>query len=155
MFALLVPAGFALVVRVVKGNAHQQHAAAERKAKACAQMRGAAAGALPDADVAHWRERAILATDRIKGLESIITVRRGVAEPEQSVAEPEQTVACWVAAPARATHARGRHAACGTRLQDCNPGAHWRRGRDASHGALGRRAWLRFRHLSHLRLRRR
>jgi hypothetical protein len=75
MFALLVPAGFALVVKVVKGNAHAQHAAAERKQKACAAMRGAAAGALPDADVEAWRERAVLATERIKGLESIITVR--------------------------------------------------------------------------------
>ena len=82
MFALLVPAGFALVVKVVKGNnAHAQHAAAERKAKAAAQMRGAAAGALPDADVALWREKAMLATERIKGLETIITVRRARHSP--------------------------------------------------------------------------
>jgi hypothetical protein len=103
MFALLVPAGFALVVKVVKGNAHAQHAAAERKAKACAQLRGAAAGALPDADVEVWRERAVLATERIKGLETIITVRgarRGRAARRRPLPlVPEQTV--W---------ARGRRA---------------------------------------------
>ena len=76
MFALLAPAGFALVVSVKKRlDAHAQYAAVQRRAKQAADLRGAAAGALPDAEVELWRERAALATERIKGLETVITVR--------------------------------------------------------------------------------
>ncbi len=76
MFALLAPAGFAVVVGIKKKiDAHAQFMAAQKKAKAAAELRGAAAGVLPDEDVEHWRERAMLATERIKGLESIISVR--------------------------------------------------------------------------------
>jgi|APGre2960657444_1045066.scaffolds.fasta_scaffold27300_2 hypothetical protein len=82
MFALLAPAGFALVVSLKKKvDAHAQFQAAQRKAKAAADMRGAAAGVLPDEDVEHWRERAKLATDRIRGLESIITARTPLRKP--------------------------------------------------------------------------
>ena len=76
MFALLVPAGFAIVCKVIgHGDAHAKHRQAVDKAKACSDFRGAAAGVLPDADVELWRARAVTATERIKGLESIITVR--------------------------------------------------------------------------------
>ena len=76
MFALLLPAGCALVVSVKKRlDAHAQFAAAERRQKQAAELRGAAAGALPDAEVELWRGKAALATERIKGLETVITVR--------------------------------------------------------------------------------
>jgi len=81
MFALLVPAGFAVIVRVLgkkqpsSGDPHERHREAEARAKAAAKMRGAAAGALPDVEVEHWRQRAVLATERIKGLETIVTAR--------------------------------------------------------------------------------
>ena len=76
MFALLVPAGFAVVLKVgAHIDAHKKHRQACEKAKATSSFRGAAAGALPDADVELWRAKAELATERIQGLESIITVR--------------------------------------------------------------------------------
>ena len=76
MFALLVPAGFAVVLKVgAHIDAHKKHRQACEKAKANSSFRGAAAGALPDADVELWRAKAELATERIQGLESIITVR--------------------------------------------------------------------------------
>jgi hypothetical protein len=76
MFALLIPSGFAIVVSVKKKlDAHAQWQAAQRRQKMAADLRGAAAGALPDAEVELWRERAALATERIKGLETVITAR--------------------------------------------------------------------------------
>jgi hypothetical protein len=80
------PAGFAIVCRVGAsiGDAHNKHRQACEKQRACNDMRGAAASMLPDADVELWRSRAVVATERIKGLESIITVRarrrRGLRE---------------------------------------------------------------------------
>jgi hypothetical protein len=80
MFAFLLPAGAALVVSIKKRvDAHAQFAAAERRQKQAAELRGAAAGALPDAEVELWRGKAALATERIKGLETTITVRAGTA----------------------------------------------------------------------------
>ena len=85
MFALLVPAGFAVVLKVgAHIDAHKKHRQACEKAKATSSFRGAASGALPDADVELWRAKAELATERIQGLESIITVRGGA---EQLVGE--------------------------------------------------------------------
>jgi len=84
MFALLAPAGFALIVSVKKRlDAHAQYEAVQRRAKAAAALRGAAAGALPDAEVDLWRQRAMLATERIKGLETVITVRCSAAGEER------------------------------------------------------------------------
>ena len=88
MFALLVPAGFAVVLKVgAHIDAHKKHRQACEKAKATSSFRGAAAGALPDADVELWRAKAELATERIQGLESIITVR-GAARRGAAPARP-------------------------------------------------------------------
>ena len=86
MFALLVPAGFAVVLKVgAHIDAHKKHRQACEKAKATSSFRGAAAGALPDADVELWRAKAELATERIQGLESIITVRAARRGPARSL----------------------------------------------------------------------
>ena len=95
MFALLAPAGFALIVGVKQRlDAHAQFQAAQRREKAAKGLRGAAAGALPEAaDVAEWRAKAALATQRIVGLEGILQARAGAAPP-RALASPLAVAAC-------------------------------------------------------------
>ena len=76
MFALLAPAGFAVVVGLkAKLDAHAQWKAAQQRQKKASELRGAAAGALPDAELEEWRQKAMLATERLKGLETLVQVR--------------------------------------------------------------------------------
>lgn len=76
MFALLAPAGFAVVVGLkAKLDAHAQWKAAQQRQKKATELRGASAGALPDAELEEWRQKAMLATERLKGLESLVQVR--------------------------------------------------------------------------------
>ena len=74
MFALLAPAGFAIVIGV--RNSVDGWRKAKQREEASRAFRGAAAGALPDADLEEWRQRAELATQRIAGLEMLLEARR-------------------------------------------------------------------------------
>ena len=82
MFALLAPAGFAVVVGLkARLDAHAQWKAAKGRHEAAADMRGAAASALPDEELEAWRQRAQLATERLWGLEKLVQVRVPKTEP--------------------------------------------------------------------------
>lgn len=77
MFALLAPAGFAVVVGVKKRlDAHRAWKEAQKRKEAQSAFRGAAAGALPDEELDILRQRAAVATERIAGLENLIQARR-------------------------------------------------------------------------------
>jgi cytolysin (calcineurin-like family phosphatase) len=87
MFALLAPAGFAVVVGLkAKLDAHAQWKAAQQRQKTAAGLRGAAAGILPDEELEAWRAKAELATERLKGLETLVQVRVSVLENEACAA---------------------------------------------------------------------
>lgn len=83
MFALLAPAGFAVVVGVKKRlDAHKRWKEAEKAKQAANAFRGAAAGALPeDEEMTILRQRAALATERIMGLESLLQARKHFLPP--------------------------------------------------------------------------
>lgn len=86
MFALLAPAGFAVVVGVKKRlDAHKKWKEAQKANETQKSFRGAAAGALPEGEeMAILRQRAALATERIMGLENLLQVRSAVLPPNHS-----------------------------------------------------------------------
>ena len=76
MFALLLPAGAAIVVGVKKKiDAHHKFQKAKQKHDEAIRLRGCAAGALRDDELELWRERAAVATQRITGLERTLEAR--------------------------------------------------------------------------------